>query len=120
MKQIFEEIASLDHLIHEPARLALLTALSACEKADFLYLQRLTGLTKGNLSAHLAKLEQAGLVRVEKGFSGKIPRTQLALTKRGQGAIESHWQTLDDLRKDARQWKPVDQDAVAPTNTEGA
>ena len=53
----FEHIAELDRLIHEPARLAILTALRACRTADFLFLQRLTGLSNGNLSSHLAKLE---------------------------------------------------------------
>ena len=59
----FEELANLDRLIHEPTRLAILTALAACEKADFLFLQRITGLTKGNLSVHLTKLQEVGQLR---------------------------------------------------------
>ena len=102
----FEDLAELDRLVHEPARLAILTALSVCRTADFLFLQRLTGLTKGNLSAHLAKLEQAALVSIEKGYSGKVPSTQVALTRRGRGAIESHWTTLEQLRADALGWQP--------------
>lgn len=70
MKPPFEELASVDRLVHEPARLAILTALAACASADFLFLQQLTGLSKGNLSSHLAKLEQAGLVGVSKQFVG--------------------------------------------------
>ena len=58
----FEHLQSLNRLVHEPARLAILVALSACDKADFLFLLNITGLTKGNLSSHLSKLEQAGLV----------------------------------------------------------
>ncbi|MEX1127939.1 MAG: transcriptional regulator [Vicinamibacterales bacterium] len=67
----FEHLAALNRLVHEPSRLAILTALSACEKADFLFLLNITGLTKGNLSSHLSKLEQAGLVTIEKKFEGK-------------------------------------------------
>ena len=61
----FEHLASVNRLVHEPARLAILTALSACDKADFVFLVNVTGLTKGNLSSHLSKLEQAGLVEIE-------------------------------------------------------
>lgn len=102
----FQDLADLDRFVHEPARLAILTALSACRSADFLYLQRLTGLTKGNLSAHLSKLESAELIAVEKSFSGKIPVTQVELTRRGRTAIERHWAKLERLRIDALEWQP--------------
>ena len=105
MAEPFEQIASLDKLIHEPARLAILTALSACREADFLYLQRLTGLTKGNLSSHLSKLEEAGLVEVTKTFEGKKPVTYLALTREGTTAIEAHWRVLDALRSGSQDWQ---------------
>ena len=62
MSQLAEEL-TLDRLIHEPGRLAILTVLSSVADADFVFLQRATGLTKGNLSSHLTKLEDAGLVR---------------------------------------------------------
>ena len=106
MKAPFEELAALDRLVHEPARLALLTALAACESADFLYLQRLTGLSKGNLSSHLSKLEEAGLVKVEKQFNGKTPLTRIAVTDPGREAVERHWQQLEQLRSKARRWVP--------------
>lgn len=60
MTSPFEEMAGLDRLIHEPARLAMTSALAACERADFLFLLRVTGLSKGNLSSHLSKLEGGG------------------------------------------------------------
>jgi len=94
-----EELSGLDRLIHEPARLAILTVLSSASSADFLFLQRLTGLTKGNLSSHLAKLEEAGLVRIDKRFIGKKPNTSIALTRAGREAIESHWGRLERLRQ---------------------
>jgi DNA-binding transcriptional ArsR family regulator len=103
MEKPFEEIAGLDKLIHEPARLAIMTALSACSSADFLFLQQLTGLTRGNLSSHLSKLEEAGLVQIEKRFIGKTPNTHISLTERGRAAIELHWQRLEQLHKGAAQ-----------------
>ncbi|HJQ94728.1 MAG TPA: transcriptional regulator [Acidimicrobiia bacterium] len=106
MSQPFEELAELDRLVHEPARLAILTALAACRSADFLYLQRLTGLTKGNLSSHIAKLESAGLVRVDKTFQRKIPVTRLSLTKAGRQGIDQHWRQLDGLRRRSIRWQP--------------
>lgn len=105
MASVFQEMAGLDRLIHEPARLAVLTALSACKKADFIFLQRLTGLTVGNLSGHLSKLEQAGLLRTEKQFVAKRSNTVAELTKKGRTAIENHWRQLESLRKDSREWK---------------
>ena len=110
MAGLFEELASLDKLIHEPARLAILTALSACQSADFLYLQRLSGLTTGNLSSHLSKLEEAELVQIEKQFVGKRPNTQVSLTKQGRVAVDRHWQLLDNLRNGALAWEPGEED----------
>ena len=73
----------VDRLVHEPGRLAILTVLSSVTDADFLFLQRATGLTKGNLSSHLTKLEDAGLVTIEKRFIRKKPNTNVALTPLG-------------------------------------
>ena len=95
MSAPFEEMAELDRLVHEPARLAILTALAACRSADYLYLQRLTGLSKGNLSSHLAKLEAAELVTIEKEFVGKTPNTRLGISKAGRAAVERHWRRLE-------------------------
>jgi DNA-binding transcriptional ArsR family regulator len=83
-----KEIAGFDRLIHEPARLAIMAVLSACESADFTYLLNVTGLTRGNLSAHLTKLEEGGYVAVHKGFRGKYPNTACALTATGRQAFE--------------------------------
>lgn len=103
---------SLDRLIHEPARLTLMTALASCRRADFMFLQRLTGLTKGNLSSHLAKLEQAGLVRIEKRFVGRKPNTRLGLTPRGRRAIAEHWKRLEELRRRSRDLEGDDAEGV--------
>lgn len=105
MEAPFDQIAGLDKRVHEPARLAIMTALDSCTSADFLFLQRLTSLTKGNLSGHLAKLEKEGLVLIRKTFVGKKPSTFVSLTREGQQAIERHWQLLERLRSGAKQWK---------------
>lgn len=106
MTSVFTEIAALDKLLHEPARLALLTALAACRSADFLALQRLTGLTSGNLSVHLTRLEEAGLVTSEKTFVEKRSNTQVRITDKGRQVTENHWQQLENLRTQARNWQP--------------
>jgi len=89
---------ALDRLVHEPARLAILTVLSSVTDADFLFLQRATGLTNGNLSSHLAKLEDAGLVSVEKRFVRRKPNTNLAITPLGRERTARHWAQLERLR----------------------
>ena len=89
MSQLTEELI-LDRLIHEPGRLAILTVLSSVTDADFVFLLRATGLTKGNLSSHLSKLEDAGLVAIEKRFVRKKPNTNVALTAKGQQHIATH------------------------------
>lgn len=106
MTNVFEEIAGLDKLIHEPARLAIMTILSAGESADFLALQRLTGLTSGNLSVHLSKLEEGELIRLDKQFVDKKPKTQIQITAKGQHALEKHWLQLENFRADVKKWKP--------------
>jgi DNA-binding transcriptional ArsR family regulator len=103
----FEHLASFDRLVHEPSRLAILTALSACEKADFLFLLNITGLTKGNLSSHLSKLEQAGLVEIEKKFEGKQPITYAMLTLEGKEALKEYWKRFDKVRQGVRSLKPL-------------
>jgi DNA-binding transcriptional ArsR family regulator len=102
----FAELAELDRLVHEPARLAILTALSVCRDADFLFLQRITGLSKGNLSSHLSKLADGELVTIEKEVVENVPNTRIALTRSGRAAIDRHWQRLDKLRRASLVWSP--------------
>jgi DNA-binding transcriptional ArsR family regulator len=101
----FSELAAADRLIHDPSRLAILSALLACAQADFQYLLAVTGLTKGNLSSHLSKLENGGLVEILKGHEGKIPWTRAALTAGGRERVEAHWSNLEKLRGRARKWR---------------
>jgi DNA-binding transcriptional ArsR family regulator len=90
MSDDLRSLTELDRLIHEPARLLIVTILSTVESADFLFLQRETNLTKGNLSAHLSKLEEAGYVKIEKTFKGKLPLTVCKLTEAGQKAFGAY------------------------------
>ncbi len=83
-------IPDVDRLIHEPARLVIIAVLNTLESADFLYLQRETGLTRGNLSAHLSKLEEAGYIDIEKAYKGKVPLTICRLTGKGRTAFEQY------------------------------
>lgn len=103
----FEQLANLDRRVHDPGRLAILTALSACERADFLFLLRITGLTKGNLSSHLSKLEEAGLVEIEKRFVGKKTQTLARLSDAGREAIDGYWREMEELRECAARWQPA-------------
>lgn len=89
-----QKVIEVDRIIHEPARLLIMTILSAVESADFLYLQHETGLTKGNLSSHLSKLEAAGYVNITKTYRGKIPLTVCKLTRSGQNAFISYREQL--------------------------
>jgi len=88
----------LDRVIHEPARLRILTLLAGLEAADFMFLLTTTGLTKGNLSSHMDKLEKAGYVTVRKTFVGRVPHTEYAITPEGAAALERHWRELDEIR----------------------
>jgi DNA-binding transcriptional ArsR family regulator len=90
-------LTDLDRLIHEPARLLIVTILASVVSADFLFLQRETGLTKGNLSAHLSKLEEAGYVKIEKTFKGKLPLTICKLTSSGKKALVQYRQQLQEF-----------------------
>ena len=84
------DLTTLDRVIHEPARLTILAVLYVVESADFLFLLRQTGLTRGNLSSHLSKLEATGYVIIEKMFVDKIPRTLMHLTAEGKTAFETY------------------------------
>ena len=77
-------VTEIDRLLHEPSRLVICAVLITVKRADFLYLQRQTGLTRGNLSSHLSKLEKNGYITIEKTFDGKIPRTLCEMTEDGR------------------------------------
>lgn len=105
-------IMGLDRMIHEPSRLAILTILRRTAGADYLFIRRLTGLSKGNLSNHLAKLEEAGLVGIGKHFEGKKPVTTVNLTERGQATIDAYWDEMERISAESRR-RASEEDAPA-------
>lgn len=94
------KIPKIDRVIHEPARLMITAYLFVVESVDFLFLQRQTRLTWGNLSSHLSKLEKAGYVAIEKEFLGKKPHTVLRLTTEGRTAFQEYRQSMQQVFED--------------------
>ncbi len=89
----------LDRIIHEPARLRIMMILTGIEQADFNFLLTTLGLTRGNLSRHMEKLESAAYLKVKKSFNGKIPNTSYQLTQKGSKALAQYWENLDAVRR---------------------
>lgn len=90
-------ISRIDKIIHEPARLVIMAHLFVVESVDYLFLQRQTGLTWGNISSHIRKLEKAGYVEVKKEFIDKKPHTTLELTDRGRTAFEEYRKNMKQV-----------------------
>ena len=93
-----ELMPEIDRLIHEPARLAILTVLAACERADFLFLENATGLTRGNLSVQLTRLQEGGLIEIEKEIVHRRTLTTATLVRRGRQAFDLYWKNMDVMR----------------------
>lgn len=97
--EIGDCVAEIDRTVHEPARLAILTVLASCERADFLFLERATGLTRGNLSVQLTRLEEAGLIEIRKTIERRRTLTTAALRDRGRRALDTYWTQMEALRE---------------------
>jgi DNA-binding MarR family transcriptional regulator len=93
-------ISSINKLIHEPARLMIFIYLYVVESADFTFLIRQIGLTWGNLSTHITKLENAGYIEVNKEFKGKKPNTMLSLSKSGREAFDTYRKNMKQMFED--------------------
>jgi DNA-binding MarR family transcriptional regulator len=87
----------LDDTVHQRVRLGILAVLEEAKRADFSYLRDALDLTDGNLSRHIQVLAEAGLVKVDKGFEGRRPRTWVSATKKGRAAFAEELRTLRDL-----------------------
>ena len=92
----------IDRVVHEPARYLIMAHLAVVESADFVFLLYQTGLTKGNLSSHLQKLEQAGYISIDKKFVERIPRTLLSLTPAGHQALADYREQMKRMLKAPR------------------
>ena len=90
-------LAEIDQVIHAPARLMVVTYLYVVESADFIFLMRLTGLTWGNLSSHLSKLEEEGYIEIQKEFVGKKPHTMIRLTDKGREAFREYKRRMQQV-----------------------
>ena len=91
------KLPEVDKLIHEPARYNIMSLLYVIERAEFLYVQNQTGLTPGNLSSHLSKLETAGYLKIEKKFVGKMPKTFISLTDEGKEAFDNYYNKMQNF-----------------------
>ena len=92
-------IEEIDKMIHEPARLIILSYLYVLESADYLFLRNNTGLTWGNLSSHLSKLEEAGFLDIKKDFVQKKPHSMVELTKKGRKSYEDYRERMKKFLK---------------------
>jgi DNA-binding transcriptional ArsR family regulator len=97
MNDQLRAITGLDRVIHEPARLMIVARLVGVKECDFLYLLTETEMSKGNLSGHLTRLEEAGYVEIEKTYRGRVPMTLLRLTSAGNAAFNQYLQTLKSV-----------------------
>ncbi len=107
-------LTSLDRMVHEPSRLAILTILRRNGESNYLLILRLTGLSKGNLSNHLARLEGAGLVDIGKRFEGNKPLTAVRLTNAGRAVIEGYWGVMESVARLSRESSPIDTAGIMP------
>jgi DNA-binding MarR family transcriptional regulator len=103
MSNHIPSLRDVDRLVHEPSRSVILAILAATESADFLYLQRESGLTKGNLTVHLSKLEKADYIQIEKTYRGKVPLTLCRITRQGRQAFEIYRQQLKQFVQETSQ-----------------
>ena len=94
MSDSIRTLLELDRLVHEPARLAILTVLAQAGAVEFKFVEQVTRLTKGNLNSHATKLEAAGYLVVIKAFRGKTPVTSFRITDLGREALTTYWKQL--------------------------
>jgi DNA-binding transcriptional ArsR family regulator len=100
MRADLEGFLTLDRVVHEPARLVILTVLAQAEEVEFRFLETVSGLTKGNLSSHISKLEEAGYLVVNKFYRGKVPATSLMITRSGRSALKKYREQLKSALQD--------------------
>jgi DNA-binding MarR family transcriptional regulator len=99
-KSELHPLAEIDQFIHTPARLMVLAHLYVVESVDYVFLNKLTGLTWGNLSTHLTRLEEADYIQITKEFKGKKPHTTISLTEEGRRAFRKYKQSLQQVLDD--------------------
>jgi DNA-binding MarR family transcriptional regulator len=93
---------ALDRLIHERIRLGIVSALAAEERMSFADLKQVLRTSDGNLSVHARKLEEAGYIKVTKGFEDRKPKTEYRLTTKGRRALEGYLRQMESILSEAR------------------
>lgn len=88
---------SINRVVHEPVRLAILKIMTSAKKVDFNFLLTTLGLTKGNLATHINKLETADFIEVKKEFRGKMPHTSYRITRTGRRQFQKYWENMKEL-----------------------
>ena len=95
---LLSTLADLNRVVHEPARLCILTVLANCETADFVFLERATGLSKGNLWVQLTRLEAAGLIGIEKSARENRSVTTARILSEGRSQLDRYWLQMEEIR----------------------
>jgi DNA-binding PadR family transcriptional regulator len=93
-KQVNQIHNSINRVVHEPVRLAILKILTSVKEVDFNFLLTTLGVTKGNLATHINRLETSGFIEVKKEFRGKMPHTSYRITKKGRRQFQKYWENM--------------------------
>lgn len=96
-KQVSQIHNSINRVVHEPVRLAILKILTSAKEVDFNFLLTTLGVTKGNLATHINKLETTGFIEVKKEFRGKMPHTSYKITRTGRRQFQKYWENMKEL-----------------------
>ena len=97
VRQVNQIHNSINRVVHEPVRLAILKILTSAKEVDFNFLLTTLGVTKGNLATHINKLETSGLIEVKKEFRGKVPHTSYRITRTGRRQFQKYWENMKAL-----------------------
>ena len=95
-------VDGLDQIIHERRRLGIVSALAANDQQTFAELKAILQTTDGNLSVHARRLEEAGYIKVTKGFEERKPRTEYRLTPKGRRALEMYLEQMESILSETR------------------
>lgn len=90
-------LPTIDSFIHEPARLRVLALLTLVDEADFMFILRQTGLSRGNLSVQMTKLEGAGFVELDRRLDGNRTRTSYHLSSAGHQALRAYKRSVQQV-----------------------
>jgi len=96
-KQVNQIHNSINRVVHEPVRLAILKIMTSAKQVDFNFLLTTLGVTKGNLATHINKLETTGFIEVKKQFRGKMPHTSYKITRTGRRQFQKYWENMKEL-----------------------